>query len=168
MKMRKFVIGVMGPGEGASPEAEAAAERLGTLAAAEGWAVLTGGRDAGVMRAAVRGAKKIEGSTTIGILPNRICAVDPNLDVALFTDMNEARNNLNVLSSDVVVACGAEDPGTASEIALALKAGKPVVLLGGTPAAAQYFLGMPGGSVIEVASAEEAIQAAKSISAKKR
>jgi len=39
-----------------------------------------------------------------------------------------ARNNINVLSSDVVIACGM-GAGTASEIALALKGNKKVILL---------------------------------------
>ncbi len=39
-----------------------------------------------------------------------------------------AVNNINVLSSDVVVACGS-GAGTTSEIMLALKAEKPVILL---------------------------------------
>lgn len=42
--------------------------------------------------------------------------------------MGSARNNVNVLSSDVVVACGT-GAGTISEITLALKAQKPIVLL---------------------------------------
>jgi len=42
--------------------------------------------------------------------------------------MGSARNNINVLSSDVVIACGM-GVGTVSEVALALKANKPVVLL---------------------------------------
>jgi predicted oxidoreductase len=42
--------------------------------------------------------------------------------------MGSARNAINVLSSDVVVACTG-GAGTLSEIALALKAGKTVILL---------------------------------------
>ena len=42
--------------------------------------------------------------------------------------MGAARNCINVLSSDVVVACPG-GTGTISEIALALKYGKPVIVL---------------------------------------
>jgi hypothetical protein len=42
--------------------------------------------------------------------------------------MGSARNNINVLSSDVVIAC-AGGAGTISEVALALKAGRSVVVL---------------------------------------
>jgi hypothetical protein len=42
--------------------------------------------------------------------------------------MGNARNNINVLSSDAIVACGM-GAGTASEIALALKGNKQVILL---------------------------------------
>ena len=52
----------------------------------------------------------------------------PDVDIPILTGMGSARNNINVLSSDVVIAC-AGGPGTISEVALALKAGRPVVAL---------------------------------------
>jgi hypothetical protein len=55
-----------------------------------------------------------------------------------------------VLSADVVVACGAEDAGTASEIALALKAVKPVVLLGASQEAHAFFK-LIGGDRVTIA-----------------
>ena len=42
--------------------------------------------------------------------------------------MGSGRNNINVLSSDIVVACGLE-AGTLSEVALAIKGGKIVILM---------------------------------------
>jgi predicted Rossmann-fold nucleotide-binding protein len=42
--------------------------------------------------------------------------------------MGNARNCINVLSSNVVVACPG-GAGTISEIALALKSGRPVILM---------------------------------------
>jgi uncharacterized protein (TIGR00725 family) len=130
------------------------AEELGERAARAGWIVLTGGREAGVMRAALRGAKKVEGSLTVGILPGRDRAeASPFADVAIATGMGEARNIVNVLSSDVVVACGAGGPGTASEAALALKAGKPLVLLAPSPEAAAFFAGLGAVRVAETAAA---------------
>jgi uncharacterized protein (TIGR00725 family) len=119
----------MGQGEGADLSDRLHAELLGELIARERWVLLTGGREAGVMGAANRGAKRVPGSLTVGILPGPEAEASPDVDVVIVTDMGQARNNINVLSSDVVIACGRPGPGTASEIALALKAGKPVVLL---------------------------------------
>lgn len=153
---RRSVIGVMGAGESASPADTKFAERLGELIAREGWVLLTGGRDAGVMAAASRGAKRVPGSLTVGILPTESGGVSGDVDVAVFTGMGNARNMINVLSSEVVVACGAGGAGTASEVALALKAGKPVVLVSPTAAAEAFFRSL-GGRVFVAGSAEEAI-----------
>jgi uncharacterized protein (TIGR00725 family) len=161
-EMPRFIVGVMGQGEGASREDEAHAELLGELVAREQWVLLTGGRDAGIMRAASRGAKRVPGSLTVGILPNRTTPPSPHVDVAIITDMNEARNNINVLSSNVIVACGRVGPGTTSEIALALKAGKPVLLLGGTEGATAFFQNLSQGKIINVDSAQQAIEVIRS------
>jgi uncharacterized protein (TIGR00725 family) len=154
--MRRFVVGVMGPGDDATLEAEQSAELLGELIAREGWVLLTGGRDAGVMRAAGRGAKKVAGSFVVGILPNETAPADPLLDLAIVTNMNEARNAINVLSSDVVVACGGGS-GTASEIALALKSGKSVILLKSSDAASTFFRELAAERVFMARSPHEAI-----------
>lgn len=133
------MIGVMGAGEPGVRTLEAA-RQLGRLVAEAGWVLLTGGRPAGVMEAASAGAKSVPGSLTIGVLPSGPDGpVSPHVDLALFTAMGDARNAINVLSSDVVVACGVEGPGTASEVALALKAGRPTILLMPGPAAAAFF-----------------------------
>lgn len=136
---RKTVVGVMGPGAGASARDLALAEELGAAVAKAGFVLLTGGRCAGVMEAASRGAKSIPGSVTVGILPGRSGGESPYVDVAVFTGMGDARNAINVLSSDVVVVCGEGGPGTASEAALALKASKPLVLLGCDATARAFF-----------------------------
>mgnify|MGYP006268889351 CR=1 FL=1 len=126
--MKKIIIGIMGPGEGATPTDCQNAYEIGRLIAQAGWVILTGGRNIGVMDAASKGAKSANG-LTIGILPG---IDDQNIseavDIAIVTDMGNARNNINVLSSYVVVACGI-GIGTASEIALALKVKKKVILL---------------------------------------
>src|SRR5918994_1410733 len=127
--MRRPVIGVMGAGEPSAGNL-AAARELGRLVAERGWVLLTGGRPEGVMAAASAGAKEIPGSLTLGILPGASGGEGPDVDIAVFTGMGEARNAINVLTSDVIVACGVEGPGTVSEVALALKAEKPVILLG--------------------------------------
>ncbi len=126
--MRKEVIGVMGGAE-VDAETEALARRLGRLIAERGWVLLNGGRDCGVMAASAAGAREA-GGTVIGILPGgSTTGASPDLDYAVVTGLGDARNLVNVLSSDVVIAC-VGGAGTVSEVALALKNDKPVILLG--------------------------------------
>jgi uncharacterized protein (TIGR00725 family) len=92
----------------------------------------------GVMAAACRGAREA-GGTTVGLLPgtNRD---DANrwVSVPVVTGLGELRNGLLVRNADAVIAVGGEF-GTLSEIALALKIGRPVVAL------ASWDLRRPGG-----------------------
>lgn len=153
--MRKIVIGVMGPGN-ASPTEAQNADNLGQLIAQNGWVLLTGGRNTGVMAAASRGAKAANGFT-VGILPTADASgMADTVDLAIFTDMGSARNNINVLSSDVVIACGM-GAGTASEVALAIKANKPVVLLSDNQESQQFFTSLSATSVFAVKTPQEAI-----------
>jgi len=69
------------------------------------------------------------------------------------TGLGNARNAINVLSSDVVVAC-AGGAGTLSEVALALKSGKMVVALGFDPGSG--FTPWLGKGLFRADSAEEA------------
>lgn len=155
--MRRRVVGIVGAGA-ASPESLAAAHRLGRLVAERGWVVLTGGRGEGVMAAACAGAKTVADSLTLGILPSDAGGEGDDVDLAVFTGLREARNAVNVLASDVLIACGVEGPGTASEVALALRAAKPIVLLGASPRAIAFFREIAGTSpLFEAATAEEAV-----------
>jgi uncharacterized protein (TIGR00725 family) len=149
--VRRTVIGIVGAGE-PSEEHRGNARELGRLIAERGWIVLTGGRPVGVMAAACAGAKEVAGSLTVGILPTAEGGVDPHVDLAVFTGMGDARNVVNVLSSDAIVACGVEGAGTASEIAHALKARRPVILLAAAANAADFFTGLPGGERVTIAS----------------
>jgi hypothetical protein len=154
------VIGVMGPGEGAVADACRLARRLGALIAREGWAVLCGGVAAGVMEAVCQGARE-QGGLTIGVLPGAEGSeASAALDVAIRTGMGSGRNNINVLSSDVVVACGMS-AGTASEVALAIKARRPVILLGADERAAAFFRDLGGDRVRVTADPEDAVRAAR-------
>jgi uncharacterized protein (TIGR00725 family) len=152
------VIGVMGANS-PSPGAVAMARELGQRIAEAGWVLLTGGRPNGVMEAANAGAKAVPGSLTLGILPTGPDGpVSAAVDVAVFTGLGDARNAINVLSSDVVIACGVEGPGTASEVALALKARRPTVLLAVAPAASAFYQSVaPPGLLHEVATPEAAV-----------
>ena len=107
----------------------ALAEEVGRLVAQEGATLVCGGL-AGVMEAAARGAKEA-GGTTIGILPGHDRALGNRyLDHVLTTGMGHARNLAVVSSGDAVIAVGGGF-GTLSEIGLAAKIGRPVVILGG-------------------------------------
>lgn len=155
--MRKPVIGVMGPGETADESICQRAYFLGEAIAERGWILLTGGRNVGVMEAASRGAKET-GGFVLGILPDRDRRhASPSLDLAVFTDLGNARNNINILSCDAIIACGM-GLGTASEIALALKNHTPTVLLGTGTTAERFFQGLsPQVTIAETL--EEAIDA---------
>ena len=134
----KILIGVMGPGESAKAKVEQVAYELGRCIAQQGWGLLTGGRNVGVMNAASQGAKSA-GGLTIGILPtSETSCISEAVDIPILTNMGNARNSINVLSSQVVIACGM-GAGTASEIALAIKVHKPVILMEIEPAAQLFF-----------------------------
>ena len=159
---RRSVIAIVGAGRDIEP-AVSNARKLGRLIAENGWVLITGGRDAGVMKAANDGAKEGSDSLTIGILPDRDAEVSPAIDVAIVTETGEARNNIIVLSADVIVACGVDGAGTASEVALAIKNGKPVILLGANGFAKQFFQGISGDGVHTAESPEEALRLIKDL-----
>ena len=142
---RAVVIGVMGPGDFASPKDEDTAYRLGRFIASQGWITLSGGRDCGVMAWVSRGARAASG-LTVGILPGRDRTESmEEVVLPVMTDLGNARNNINVLSSDVVVALAFRiGAGTASEVALAIKAGKPVLLLTDNRACSDFFESLGG------------------------
>jgi hypothetical protein len=129
----------MGAGDNARDEDVEAAFALGAAIAQEGWVLLSGGRNSGVMDAVNRGAKQT-GGLTIGVMPGSDkSSMSDAVDVGIVTGMGSARNNINVLSSDVVSACGAGGAGTASEIALALKSRRPVILLNDRAESLSFF-----------------------------
>jgi uncharacterized protein (TIGR00725 family) len=160
--MRRIIIGVMGRGENATANDLQDAYMLGQGIAKQGWVLLTGGRNVGVMDAVSKGAKSADG-LTIGILPGENQdGMSSWVDIAIFTDMGNSRNNINVLTSDVVIACGM-GAGTASEIALALKANKQVILLNNDEESQLFFKKMSPENVYIVESVEQVIATVKII-----
>ncbi len=122
--MSKRIIGVIGAGK---PDALLArmAEEVGRLIAALE-AVLVCGGLGGVMEAAARGVKAA-GGTTIGILPQATKEMaNQYIDVAVATGFGEGRNIIIIRTADALIAIGGEY-GTLSELAFALKMGKPVI-----------------------------------------
>mgnify|MGYP005753966485 CR=1 FL=1 len=154
--MVEIIVGIMGPGVQATPNDIKTAYTLGQAIAQAGWIVLTGGRNVGVMDAASRGAKA-GGGTTIGILPTADTTdMSSAVDIPIVTDLGQARNVVNVLTSRAVVACGC-GPGTVSEIALAIKANKPLILMETGDEARQFWQNLCSTSPLMAATVDEAM-----------
>lgn len=155
--MSRVVVGVMGPGEAAGPEELALAEQLGCQIAEKGWVTLTGGRSVGVMEAALRGAR-LRNGLTIGILPDATGEhASPHAEIVIVTGLGEARNLVNVLSSHVTCVCGM-GPGTASEVALALKTGRPTILVAPTEVSEQFWRSLDSQCLHVARTADEAVE----------
>jgi len=108
-----------------SPEVYELAREVGFLIGTKGAILISGGMG-GVMEASARGAREA-GGTTIGILPGS-SATEANryIDIPIVTDLGNARNVINILTSEAVIAIHGSY-GTLSEIALAMKCRVPVV-----------------------------------------
>lgn len=123
--MTKYVA-VIGPSDCTSAE-RADAFKIGAMLAARGSVLICGG-GSGVMEAASQGAHS-ENGVVIGVLPgNDHAAGNPYLTYAIATGLGEARNAIIARTADVLIAVGGEY-GTLSEIALAMKMSKKVILL---------------------------------------
>jgi uncharacterized protein (TIGR00725 family) len=157
---RRTIIGIMGPGESATPEDNEIAFDLGKALAEKGWVVLTGGRSFGVMDAAMKGAHEADG-LTIGVLPNdNSVNSSDNADIKIITGMGGARNVINVLSSHIIVVIGMA-AGTASEVALALKSNKKVILLNQDEITIRFFKNIGTYKVLVASSVDETIKMIK-------
>jgi len=121
-------VAVVGSGV-ATNELYMKAREVGRLIAERGATVVCGGLS-GVMEAAARGATEA-GGTAVGILPDEDRRRQNSyLTYSVATGVGQARNLAVVCSGDIVIAVGGEY-GTLSEIALARKVGRPVVVLEG-------------------------------------
>ncbi len=117
-------IAVIG-GSNCSEEEEKLSRQVGAEIAKNGGIVVCGG-GSGVMEAASAGARGA-GGTVIGILPgDNTREGNSYLSFAVSTGLGEARNAVIARTADAVIAVGGEY-GTLSEMALALKMGKPVI-----------------------------------------
>lgn len=117
-------VGVIGPGE--CPDAVSAlAEEVGYRIAKKGGILITGGLS-GVMEATCKGAKAA-GGLTVGILPGfDAFEANPFVDIPIVTGLSHARNVIVVRSAEGIIAIEG-GYGTLSEIAFALKIGRPIV-----------------------------------------
>jgi len=122
----KPIIAVVG-GSTVSTEVYQTAREVGRSVAEAGALLITGGLG-GVMEAASQGAKE-KGGTVIGILPGLSHQdANPYVNIPIVTGLGDGRNMLIVQTAQAVIALPGEY-GTLSEIALALKIGRPVVSL---------------------------------------
>lgn len=84
------------------------------------------GGSTGVMEHAARGAR-IGGGLTVGLLPgDDPDEANPYIDIAIATSLGHGRNAVLARTADGVIALGG-GLGTLSEIALALRNGRPVI-----------------------------------------
>jgi uncharacterized protein (TIGR00725 family) len=145
---RPRYVGVIGAGS-CNERVYGMALDLGTSIARMGWVLVCGGLG-GVMEAAAKGCHD-SGGMTVGLLPclDRASA-NPFIKIALPTGLGEGRNLLVVRTSDLLIGVSG-GYGTLSEIALALKTGKPVIGLETWPAIE---------GITYVSSPKEAIEAA--------
>ena len=117
-------IAVVGAADATTEELRLAAE-VGRLIAEAGALMVCGGLG-GVMDEAARACSQA-GGISVGIVPgDERLGASRHLTVSIATGLGEARNAIVVRSADAVIAVGGEY-GTLSEIAFALKMGKPVI-----------------------------------------
>ncbi len=117
-------IGVIGAGQ-CSEAGAAAAEEVGREIVRNRALLICGGLG-GVMAAAARGASEA-GGTTVGILPGiQMEDANPHITIPIVTGLSHARNVVLVRSAHALIAIEG-GYGTLSEIAIALKLGKPVI-----------------------------------------
>jgi uncharacterized protein (TIGR00725 family) len=122
--MIRKVIGVIGAGN-ANKSIYKIAEEVGRLIAKKD-AILVCGGLGGVMEASAKGAKS-EGGITVGILPqNSKDHANQYIDIPVASGFGEGRNVIITRTADALIAIAGEY-GTLSEIAFALKMGKPVI-----------------------------------------
>lgn len=172
---RLSVIAVLGSG---TKEHDHLARPLGEWLARQGFHLLTGG-GAGVMRAVSRAFHAVQPrrGLVLGVIPGLVEATHyqrrpayPNdyVEVAVFTHLPlsgpdgmrlRSRNHLNVLSADVCIALPG-DAGTSSEVHLAVRYRRPVVVFSDDPASPPALpAGMPVVQSLDAVAAFVAAQA---------
>jgi uncharacterized protein (TIGR00725 family) len=128
--MPRRYVAVCGASE-ATPEQLAFAKEVGRMLAEAGAIVINGGLG-GVSSAASEGAAGA-GGVVVGLLPDAHRAgANPFLTVALPTGLGQSRNAIIVTAAQAVIAIGG-GWGTLSEIALAKRLGRPVILIDSWP-----------------------------------
>ena len=123
---QRLIIGVIGAGD-TGADGRKKAYQVGRRVAERG-AVLACGGLGGIMEAASQGCFEA-GGEVIGVLPGNCAAsANPYVTHPIVTAMGHARNVILVQTSAALIAIEG-GYGTLSEIAIARKIGKPLVLL---------------------------------------
>jgi uncharacterized protein (TIGR00725 family) len=121
--MRHKQVVVIGSSDETGYHEEASA--IGAHIAGRGFVLITGGRG-GIMESVSRGAAE-QGGIVVGIHPGEdLDLANPFCSIVIPTGMGYARNAINILAADVIVAIGGKS-GTLSELAYAKTYGKPVI-----------------------------------------
>ena len=130
MAVQRLMIGVIGAADASFSGLEKAYQ-VGRLIALRD-AVLVCGGMGGIMEAASRGCFDA-GGEVIGILPgDKAASANPFITHPIVTAMGHARNVILVQTAAALIAIEG-GYGTLSEIAIARKLGKPLVLLDSWP-----------------------------------
>lgn len=109
------------------------------------------------MNEALRWAKEFDW-LTIWILPSDDeTTFSEFLDIPICTNMRSGRNYINVLSSDIIIACWI-DHWTSSEISLAIKPQKKIILVGLYEEANLFFKKLAPNQIYIVKNFSEAIE----------
>lgn len=136
--MHRRTISVIGGSE-PTEEALQIAEELGKEIARHGVVLVCGGLG-GVMMAACRGAKSVNG-LTVGIIPStKKSHANDYVDIVIPTGLGYARNFLVAQSGDAVVAINGS-AGTLSEMAISWFSDKPIVAIPSTGGWAKRLAG---------------------------
>ncbi len=121
--MRKKQVVVIGSSDDERNSKEA--YRIGKHIAENDMILITGGRG-GIMESVSRGAHD-NGGTVIGILPGEnLSGANPYCTAVIPTGIGFARNSINVLSGDIIIAIGGKS-GTLSELAYAWMYHKTII-----------------------------------------
>lgn len=124
----KTIIWIMWPWEKATDKDLKNAYEIWKYSALKWYITLTWWRNKWVMNEWLKGAK-VNWWLTLWILPSDDRSQFSNyLDIPVITTMKSWRNFINVLTSDIVVVCWI-DAGTSSEISLAIKPWKKIILV---------------------------------------
>ncbi len=124
--MRKKQVTVIGRYD-ATDEQYAMGEAIGKIIAELGAVAITGGRT-GLMEAVAKGCHDA-GGISVGILPGEQFAdSNPYNTLVIPSGIGYARNSMNVLAADVVIAVGGA-AGTLSEMAFAWSYRRPIIAL---------------------------------------
>lgn len=136
--MRKFQVTVIGRYDATEHQYELG-RQIGVILAELGLVAITGGR-AGLMEAVAQGCSEA-GGISVGILPSeRFEDSNPYNTIVIPTGIGYARNSMNVLAADVVIAVGGA-AGTLSEMAYAWSYRKPIIALLGSGGWAEELAG---------------------------